>query len=655
MTSAVRIVTRANTPFLIAASMLIILICGLRTRSRTIILRNTARIPLASQDTLYDSHCRGPVRVAQIRPLLPPTPAHQPLHNASHILGSHGRRHVTDTLYIRLDTAQHRSRHPHAQPVSVRVSTTTRFHASHAHVRVTVRMRNDAGHYNAHVQFYPQGHGLSHQICVLPYKLETTLPVSATELAVHEPVHVQTLNIVSSIVMRILRPPQRRVPAQTYIVFDHASRLRHLSAHELHVYLLHVPLPKGHAALRVYCIYPRRNPRQMLHRRLKLLALPRPLHSRRPHIAPHRAQLTDKRPRTVLVRQHLPQSTLGQDATALQAQSSTTNHVSIDAKSLTSRFGQQQHVHHGPENTLAPRTADKLPRLVPQQMLHPLLCSHLDWPLLVQIPNSHRKLQGESLDKLAPAVRACWLVTLAGPPIHQIFPQPPGLLLIVNCIHLLTHGPRISVLRGRLPSRGNCDLETKLTFHSIHRRAHRFASHQHLTPGVPVHPPHEITHMNLSRPGRRLALGAICSRRAIDTAALVLGPHIALHSREQIHDRLIVPVLEAAHLALRLRLEAHPPTLQPFPDLKLAVVQPQAKRLRVHRILLVCDTLLRLQLRRRALVPRTTIFTARAARLIILAAITLSRFLGASLPLLLLGGRSEKCHIESSRHELLGG
>ena len=160
--------------------------------------------------------------------------------------------------------------------MKVSVAASACLETRHAHVRFGLRRRQQRRHDDAHGQLRAQRDHVRRQVRRCAYELKAHVARVVVEgphsLAAELCAHVQTMDIIQRVVLRIQRPPKRRDAPKSMPVY-HA------------MLLVDEGLDIVHASAR---LHPRRPPRHELHSRRQLLAFVVPIHWRGTHVATHR-------------------------------------------------------------------------------------------------------------------------------------------------------------------------------------------------------------------------------------------------------------------------------------------------------------------------------------------------------------------------------
>ena len=317
------------------------------------------------------------------------------------------------------------------------------FRARECEIGRVLRMGDDRGHDDAHVQLGPKEHHVRSESRPVPDEVVTHLLelvfgikqrflrmrgdlAGLLRLAVEGQrvfLGVQAVDIVRRIVSAILRPPRHR----------HAS-----AAEGVHDPLVHAEEPGarilvllvGHAS----GPHPRRSPGQVVDGARQFFAFVGPLHRRGPHVAPNTHELVHQRAHRDLVLDHLAQLRLGGDPVAHHAPSDSAHDVALHGVAFASRLLEQKGVDKGPDLAVPAQALGAHAGGVAQHVLNPLGLADRHEAVVVHVGHAHGEAQRQRFDETTDGGERNRVLSHAGPGHlrgHHGFREPQRLRLHV--------------------------------------------------------------------------------------------------------------------------------------------------------------------------------------------------------------------------------
>ena len=467
--------------------------------------------------------------------------------------------------------------------MEVRVARLAGLETPHAQVRLRLRARQQGRHHDPHGELRPESDHKGREVRRSFDEVEAHVARVVVEVPNGGPpelrTHVQPVNLVERVVLRIQSPPEGRDPAEAEVVL-HALRI-----------LDEGPRDVVRTGAR---LHPGRSPREELHSRGELLPLERPLHRRGAHVAAHAGDGADQRSGRVLLRQHLLEPRLGQDLpAAVPPEAPVAPHgLAIDSEALPARLLQQHRVHESPREAVAVRAPG--PRQ-PEDVLRVLRRGHRNLAFVVQVSDAHRELQRKRLREAPRRAHRRGLVVHRGPTVGQALGELLGLRFL--------RGGSALALRDGAPTAVAEHIRSadELFEHSLHevlqrvlvvhrvaaRQLQRASLHEELD---------EVAHGNRTTatvPCTEL-LQEVCSGLLVALLPMPLdeplaGRHLPRHARPQAHPparhlatelelRTLEPAAEDRFLHLRVAVGGSSSSVAPCLFSKVACVQARRKQ-----------------------------------------------------------------------------
>ena len=308
-------------------------------------------------------------------------------------------------LLVHAHAPEPRAASADGEPMEVRVTPSARLEARHGQVGLLSRVGQHRRHNHAHGQLRAESDHVRGQVWRSANEVEAKI-AQAVLVGRHGVTpelrpHVQPMNLVERVVLRIQRPPERRDSTKPVLVRNPMLvREKGLGV---------VVRAAGRSD-------PRRPPGQELHGGRELLTLEGPVHGRRTNVATDARDRADEGASLVLVGEHLAEPGLRQRLLPAEAVAVTAHGLTIDGEALASRLLQQRRVHQSPGQAIPVRAPS--PRQ-PEEVLGVLGGRHGDVPVAEQVRDTHWELQREGLRETPGSARQRGLVVHRGPAVGE--------------------------------------------------------------------------------------------------------------------------------------------------------------------------------------------------------------------------------------------
>ena len=286
-----------------------------------------------------------------------------------------------------------------------------------------------------------------------------------------------------------------------------------------------------------------------------------------------------------LVPHHLPQLTPAQNVPPQDTMPLPAHHRLEHSMALARGFLHQHGIRKSPNTAVAAATMDELPRVVPQQMLHPLCRRH--WAhataFLVEISHAHRKFQWESLDESSVFFDARGIQGHRGPTVCHALQRTQLLLAGVLVIHVAFHSA--GARKMLVVHLQNEDFEMYLIHQLIPGHFLVLPQFQAISAQRPIQPPNQQPGGQSLLVTHNLPLGPKIRLQSLLLIVLLYVRGVALHS---VHNTRVEVVMRFFGMSLQhiytrlLRSKAHPPALHDHAHLRICHFQPTLKVRRLH-------------------------------------------------------------------------